>query len=298
MKTRDRMDNAPPISPASFDPDFTVHFWGTRGVHPCDGVEHEIYGGNTICTSVNLSSHEHPQSHIIFDAGSGIIPLGQKLVKMPPRPLYLFFSHMHQDHIMGLPYFLPLWRSAWEIEIFSSNLEAYGGGRAWITQHFAPPLFPVPLKEFPGKITFHDINDHQIIRRPGFDIQTFSLNHPNGGVGFRLNAQGKSFCHVTDTEHVPGVFDSQVLQGIQNADLVIYDSTYTDETWQDKIGWGHSTWQEGIRICQQAGVKRLGFYHHDPSSTDSILHDIEEKAKKVWLPTFVVRQYTSINLLA
>src|SRR5690606_37872833 len=115
---------------------------------------------------------------------------------------------------------------------------------------------------------------------PDVRVKTAPLNHPSGATGYRIEHMGKALCYVTDTEHIPGQPDQSVLGLIEGADLVVYDSTYTDEEFTRRAGWGHSTWQEGIRLCSSANVKRLALFHHDPDHEDLQMEQIEQAAKQ------------------
>ncbi|MBT6219946.1 MAG: MBL fold metallo-hydrolase, partial [Rhodospirillaceae bacterium] len=119
---------------------------------------------------------------------------------------------------------------------------------------------------------------------------TARLNHPNDATGYRVDYNGRSMCLITDTEHVEGKLDENILNLIEGADLVIYDATYTEEEFPSKVGWGHSTWNEGIKLCQEAGAKRLGIFHHDPEHDDVFMDSIAEAAAKVWDGAFVIQE--------
>ncbi|MCS6799554.1 MAG: MBL fold metallo-hydrolase, partial [Myxococcota bacterium] len=121
-------------------------------------------------------------------------------------------------------------------------------------------------------------------------VRTAPLNHPNGATGYRLELDGKSLCYVTDTEHVPGRPDERILDLIQGADLVVYDATYTDEEFPSKVGWGHSTWQEGVRLCRRAGARRLAIFHHDPDKEDPQMDRVAREAADSWDGAFVARE--------
>jgi phosphoribosyl 1,2-cyclic phosphodiesterase len=127
-------------------------------------------------------------------------------------------------------------------------------------------------------------------------VKTAPLNHPNGATAYRLEAEGKALCYVTDTEHVPGKPDKKVTDLIKGADLVVYDSTYTDDEFPKKVGWGHSTWQEGVRLCKASGVKRLAIFHHDPDHTDEYMDRVDDDARHSWDKAFVAREGMVIPL--
>jgi phosphoribosyl 1,2-cyclic phosphodiesterase len=121
------------------------------------------------------------------------------------------------------------------------------------------------------------------------------LNHPNRATGYRIEFGGKSICYVTDTEHVPGAPDANVLKLIHRADIVIYDSTYTDDEFSRFKGWGHSTWQEGVRLCDQAKVGRLAVFHHDPAHDDDFLDHIATEAERARRGTIVAREGLTLS---
>jgi phosphoribosyl 1,2-cyclic phosphodiesterase len=127
-------------------------------------------------------------------------------------------------------------------------------------------------------------------------VRTAPLNHPNGATGYRLELGGRSVCYVTDTEHLPGEPDKNVLGLIEGADLVIYDSTYTDEEFPGKVGWGHSTWQEGVRLCRTAGARRLAIFHHDPDHDDSFMAAVDKTARAEWDGAFAAREEMIITV--
>jgi phosphoribosyl 1,2-cyclic phosphodiesterase len=122
-------------------------------------------------------------------------------------------------------------------------------------------------------------------------VRTAVLNHPNGATGYRIEHGGKSVCYVTDTEHVRGTPDRNILALIAGADIVIYDCMYTDEEYaKSYVGWGHSTWQEGMRLCKAAGARRLVVFHHDPDRDDDQLDAIGREAEAAMPGAVVARE--------
>jgi phosphoribosyl 1,2-cyclic phosphodiesterase len=127
-------------------------------------------------------------------------------------------------------------------------------------------------------------------------IRTASLKHPNGATCYRIEHGGKAVCYITDTEHVPGAPDKNVLHLIEGADLVIYDSTYTETEFPDHIGWGHSTWNEGMRLCHAAGAQRLVIFHHEPDHDDAFMEKLDQEATATWDRIVVAREGMKIEI--
>jgi phosphoribosyl 1,2-cyclic phosphodiesterase len=271
---------------------FLVRFWGVRGSIACSGPDTQRYGGNTSCLEVRCGDRL-----LIFDGGTGLRPLG---LSLPPEDMVEIdhlFSHSHWDHIAGLPFFCPAYRADCKIHVRAGHLSTQGGIEAALRQAMTEPLFPVPLDVFHADIDYSDFNAGDILDLDhGIAVRTAPLNHPNGATGYRIDYDGKSICYVTDTEHVPGRPDQNILGLIKDADLVVYDSTYTDEEFANYVGWGHSTWQEGVRLCQSAGVKRLAIFHHDPARDDDALDKIGVAASALFAGAFVAREQETIYL--
>ena len=162
---------------------------------------------------------------------------------------------------------------------------------------FRSPTFPVPMEVMAAQMTFEDFKCGDSFKlKPSIKVVTAPLNHPDGATGYRFEYGGKAVCYVTDTEHVPGKPDQSILGLIQGADLVIYDSTYTDDEFPGKVGWGHSTWQEGIRLCRTAEAKMLIIFHHDPDHEDLFMERLESEARYVWPNALVARENMRITV--
>ena len=254
---------------------FRVHFWGTRGSVPVSGSQYARFGGNTSCVEMQCGNHT-----LIFDAGSGFRPCGMAMLGSGVSDVDLFFTHSHYDHIIGLPFFKPMYYPNLRLTAWSGHLAGKMTTDEMMHDFVRPPWFPVELEVCRSRIIARDFRANDVLRpRPGIVMRTGNLNHPGGCIGYRVEFGGRVVAYITDTEHVPGELDQNVLELIANADLVIYDCTYTDEDMAMFKGYGHSTWQQGIRLCEAAGAKRLALYHHDPSRTDQALLDIEKRAQ-------------------
>jgi phosphoribosyl 1,2-cyclic phosphodiesterase len=273
--------------------EFWVKFWGVRGSIACPSPKHMVYGGNTSCLEVGAGDQR-----IILDAGTGIRELGRAWLQEDVRRGRLLLTHTHWDHINGFPFFGPAFLADREFTIMAGHLGEAGGVRDVLAGQMAAPNFPVPMDALHAILTFEDFKAGDSFSiGEGLRVRTAPLNHPNGATGYRLEFGGKAFCYVTDTEHVPGSPDENVLALIEGADLVIYDSTYTDEEYPKHVGWGHSTWQEGVRLCRAADVRRLMIFHHDPDHDDAFMRGVEAEARATWSGADVAREGVRIQLL-
>lgn len=271
---------------------FTVRFWGVRGSVACSGPDTRRYGGNTACVEVRCGGRL-----LAFDAGTGARPFGLSLPASGPVHLDQFFSHTHWDHITGFPFFSPAYRAECEIAVRAGHPGPGGSIEAALRQAMSRPLFPVPLDVFHARFSFEDfIAGATLELGDGIVVRSAALNHPDGATGYRVEFGGKSVCYVSDTEHLPGAPDRNILGLISGADLVIYDSTYTDEEFSRYAGWGHSTWQEGIRLCRAAGARRLALFHHEPGRDDDALDRIGRQAAAAFPGAFVAREGETVAL--
>jgi phosphoribosyl 1,2-cyclic phosphodiesterase len=260
---------------------FTVRFWGVRGSIACSGPRTARYGGNTSSLEVRCGDRM-----LLFDAGTGIRYLGRAL-DGARLDADIYFTHTHFDHVCGLPFFRPLFQSQNRFRLWAGHLSGAMTLKRVLAEFMMSPLFPVPPEVFRSTLEYRDFKAGETLSAGDVKLRTATLNHPDGATGYRIEFDGRSFCYVTDTEHVPGSLDRNVLALIAGADLVVYDSMYTDEEYRRYVGWGHSTWQEGVRLCKEAGVKRLAVFHHDPEHDDDMLDGIAREVERL-MPGSVV----------
>jgi len=272
---------------------FKVKFWGVRGSIATPSPKHVAFGGNTSCVEVACGGRR-----LIFDAGTGIRNLGHWLLRKNVFDAHLLLSHTHWDHINGFPFFSPAFHEDSSFTIMAGHVSDDGGIKRILAGQMTTPTFPVPLDAMRSSLYFEDFTAGEDFKlHNDVRVRTAPLNHPFGATAYRVEYKGKAVCYVTDTEHIPGKPDENVLALIEGADLVIYDSTYTDDEFPNNVGWGHSTWQEGVRLARAADAKMLAIFHHDPDHEDGFMEQLEAESRAVWPGAIVARENMRINLL-
>jgi len=276
---------------------FKVRFWGVRGSIACPGPETVRYGGNTPCVEMLVG-----KQRLIFDGGTGLRVLGQHLLSQQPVAGHMFFTHSHWDHIQGFPFFTPAFVPGNRFDIYGAIAPDNTSIKQRLAGQMQHPNFPVPLQIMKADLHFQEIKIGQVINlSDDIRVETALLNHPGEAVGYRVNWQGLAAAYVTDTEHLPDRLDENVLYLARQADVLIYDSTYTDEEYGapngGKVGWGHSTWQEGVKVAREAGVKRLVIFHHDPLHNDDFLDQIGEQASRAFPNSIMAWEGLTIDLM-
>jgi ribonuclease Z len=219
---------------------------------------------------------------LVFDGGTGLHVLGQSLLRQMPIEAHLFFTHSHWDHMQGFPFFVPGFVKGNNFHIYGAIAPDGSTVEQRLNDQMLHPNFPVPLQIMQANLHFHDVEPGKPIHLNEITIETAPLNHPGEAVGYRVNWHGGAAVYITDTEHFPDKLDENVLWLARNADILIYDSTYTDEEYYSpkspKIGWGHSTWQEAVKLAKAANVKTLVIFHHDPAHDDDFLDQVGAQA--------------------
>lgn len=274
-----------------------IEFWGVRGSIASPGPETAKVGGNTSCVAIRCGSSE-----IILDAGTGLRGLGDSrlaALRGAPFEATVLLSHFHWDHIQGLPFFVPAYLPSSKLTIMGATNGVMSLGETLVHQMQAP-VFPVRLDELRAELTLKDV-------RPGLPfsvgeatVRAAKLNHPGGVHAYRIEHGGRSVVFATDTEHYECP-DPALVSLAEGADVLIYDAQYTPEEYRgevgpSKVGWGHSTFANGVELARRAGVGELVLFHHDPRRSDHAVVEIEDCARAMFSRSVAAREGMTITL--
>lgn len=267
-----------------------LFFWGTRGSLPMNTPAHRLFGGNTSCVSVSGGD-----TRILFDAGSGLIHAGGEFMAGQSREIDIIFSHFHSDHICGLPFFKPFFDPS-----FTVRLHSFGVNEATlhdaIDSYLSRPIFPISVADFQADVQFIHHEDDETVEFGALSVSSMPIPHPGGAHALKATMGKKSFVYATDTEHEPGQPNRALIDFMRGADMAIYDCTFDDSEFEERRGWGHSTWQEGVRLAKAAAVKKFGIFHHEPERDDDALLAIEKKAQAELPQSLVTRDFMQIDI--
>ena len=256
-----------------------IRCWGARGSIPVSGQEYVRYGGDTPCIEVRTQNDDI----IIIDAGSGVRRLGNRLVAEGRRDCTMIFTHAHWDHIMGFPFFRPIYLSETRIGLFGCPF-AQASVKEMISRIMAPPNFPVRFEEITAKISYQE-SCQDTFALGGLSITPIAISHPNQGMGYRFEEAGKSFVFLTDNElsyrHPGGMAYADYRSFAEGADLLIHDAEYRPEDYLLTRAWGHSVYTDAVQLALDAGVARLGLFHHNQERTDEDLDEMVEESRRM-----------------
>lgn len=269
-----------------------IKFWGVRGSIPTPGPTTIKYGGNTSCVELR-----HENKLFILDAGSGIRPLGNELLKIKSSIIAnIFISHMHWDHIQGIPFFTPAYIPGNQFTFYGSE-NTQKDLATIIADQMDPTYFPIELKDMAASLNFKNLSEGRY-NIDDTQIETVYVNHPGNALGYKLNLDGKTIVYISDNEpFTSGNLDKlnsqqdssdpligedgnqKLINFIKNSDILIHDAQYTEDEYTTKISWGHSPLNYTVNIAIKADVKKLILFHHDPLHDDDMIDKMLEDAK-------------------
>jgi len=249
-----------------------IKCWGSRGSIPVSGKSYLKYGGDTTCIEVRTESNDI----IIVDAGTGIRRLGNQLIREKRKKFHFIFTHAHWDHVMGFPYFRPLYFRSSELRMHRCPFQSKFV-ETILSKVMTPPNFPVKFTDIKAKMHFEDACPTE------FDIGSIKvvpipLSHPNSGSGYKFIEDGKTFVFLTDNElgyvHPGGGTYEEYRKFSANADLLLHDAEYTPQEYKTYIDWGHSVYTDVLKLAFESDAKKLGLFHLNQDRTDTEMDDI------------------------
>jgi phosphoribosyl 1,2-cyclic phosphodiesterase len=268
-----------------------IKFWGVRGSVCASGPGYREFGGHTPCVEVRCG-----ERLFIVDAGTGLTALGTQLGTDAPKECDILLSHLHLDHIGGLPFFKPALIGDRLIRTHCGNLGGQSA-KAALERVYSPPIFPVRLDQLPSRFEHVGFKAGETLRfGDGHRVDTQPLKHPDGATGYRFAHGGRIVCYISDIEHGEAWPPEDLVRFVAGADLVIYDGMFSEEEYPRCRGWGHSTWEKGVALCRAADAKALAIFHLHPAHDDAFLRAAEAEMKKVMPTAFVAREGQAVTL--
>ncbi len=273
-----------------------VRFHGVRGSTPCHGDDIARYGGNTSCVSV-VADGEDP---LLFDLGTGLRYFGLKCGL--PFTGTCLVSHLHWDHVQGLPFFTPLAHTDTRLVVYAPSEHDGRSAAEVLASTIHPPLFPVGLDGFPGQVEIRE--PPRRFRVGGFEIESAPVPHVGDAVGYRVTHAGASVAYISD--HQQPLDGARIADGVaelcDGVDLLIHDAQYTPAEFARKSDWGHCTVEYAVWLAGVVGARRLALYHHDPTHDDDMLDRLTAGAKAcgaaMGVEVFAAREGLTVDLAA
>lgn len=243
-----------------------LKFWGTRGSCPVSGPQYQEFGGNTPCLEL-----KYDDVNIVFDAGTGIRPLGEEFVRDKVTKIDLFFSHMHWDHLQGFPFFIPIYQKGTEIKLWTPQGVA---GRDVFEKVFDKEFFPMKLSQLNAKLDFKSFSEMSPVKIGPITLSFHPVNHPCIAYCFKIETPHQTIGYVSDNELKET--STPLVDFFRGVDLLIHEAQYFPEEYEKKKGWGHSNCLATHQFFEQTGAHKRFITHHDPSHTDADLKRLEK----------------------
>ncbi|MBI5241576.1 MAG: MBL fold metallo-hydrolase [Elusimicrobia bacterium] len=253
--------------------------WGARGSIPVSGPEYLKYGGDTTCLEVRSSAGDV----VVVDCGSGVRRLGNRLVEEHVRDITVLFTHSHWDHILGFPFFKPIYNAENRITFHGCPF-AQRSIRTVIEKIMEPPQFPINLGAIRAELAFND-PCLEGVSVGSLKIKSIVLSHPNQGLGYRFEEDGKAFVFLTDNEldfqHPGGCRFRDYADFSAGADFLIHDAEFTEADYKRTRAWGHSTFGQALELALAAKARRFGLFHHNQDRPDSEVDAMVEDCRRI-----------------
>jgi phosphoribosyl 1,2-cyclic phosphodiesterase len=263
-----------------------IKFWGVRGSIPTPGPSTVRYGGNTPCIELRLSDDKF----FILDAGSGLRELGINLLKSGNKlHSHLFISHMHWDHIQGIPFFVPALLPGNEF-IFHGAEDPGKSLKDILENQMNPINFPITMEQMASNLNYEafDVGTYEV---EDIKVETMKLNHPGNALGYKFHVNGKTVVYISDNEPKSDEYDienekvikfnDELLNFTKDVNILINDAQYTPEEFKTRVTWGHSPYDFTVHLALTSNVKKLVIFHHDPVHNDEFVDDMILAAKKI-----------------
>ena len=255
----------------------TVTFYGVRGSTPCPCAPNRRYGGNTACVVLEVPDADP----IVLDLGTGLRSYGETLPPEEPFCGSALVTHLHWDHVQGLPFFSPILRDGGRLDVYGPVEDGVSIADSF-AQFMRPPFFPIRVEELLGEVHFHDVNAGTFMIGDT-EVTVGSVPHIGQTNGYRVTSGGATVAYVSDHQQ-PAVDDMEVAPGVidlcRDADLLIHDAQYSVTDYARKSDWGHCTVGYAVAVAAAAGVRRLALFHHDPAHDDETLDELLAEARE------------------